>query len=89
MKPEQRILNKLVEKPRTCIEVAEALAWNPDTVRRIMPKLVYEGAAKVECTRVVDGVRRKVYIALRSRVERPPKPDLPTQATPWDALLRR
>ena len=89
MKPEQRVLNKLVERPRTATEVADLLGWQVGTVHKLLPKLVYEGAAKVNGTRKEGHSINKVYIALRSRVERPPKPDLPKQATPWDALLRR
>lgn len=89
MKPEQRVLNKLVERPRTAGEVAEALGWQVDTVRKLMPKLTYAGAAKANGTRKAGHSITKVYVALRSRVERPPTPDLPRQATPWDALLRR
>lgn len=89
MKPEQRVLNKLVERPRTAGEVAATLGWRVETVRKLMPKLVYAGAAKVNDTRKDGHSITKVYVALRNRVERPPVPDLPKQATPWDALLRR
>lgn len=89
MKPEQRVLNKIALRPRTASEIAEALGWNVETVRKLLPKLVSVDAAKSVGTRKEGHSIAKVYIALRMQVERPPTPNLPKQATPWDALLRR